>query len=509
MNCDNKRGCVPFYFFEKEWMLLETLVVNYTAREKRYALLKNNRLDKLVVVQPSQESLVGNICLGIVTKVLPGMNAAFVDIGLEKNGYLHGSQLWPSFPSEGKKTAISSLVHQGERLLVQIEKDGTRNKGPRLTGNIEFNGKSIVYMPKGCYIAVSKKLSDPKTRAKWRAFAQKVKSEEEGILFRTACEDFSEEQVLKELEFLRDEYRKAEQASKEMKKPGVLVERNSFLEELRGEMQKMKAGIVACDHLEVRDFLQRANNNKQIEVVTHRDKENIFSAYNLDHELEKALKKMVWLDNGAYLVFDETEALTVIDVNTGKFSGKMEQRDTVVKTNEIAAEEIARQIKLRDIGGIILIDFIDMKEKEDLERIIRKMEAALSYDEKRTRIAGFTSLGILQLTRKRTRVSLSENLTTPCPVCHGTGRVLSAETISFQLERELWEYKNTEDEAVLIDTTTEVKDVFCGHEDIHRHRLEEILGFKILFSITDECRPYYKIRQFGSTKEIQHKVSEK
>lgn len=482
-------------------------MINYWGREKRYALLKHNKIDKLVIKQPSQESSVGNICLGIVTKVLPGMNAAFVDIGQEKNGYLHGSQLGPSFASEGKKPAISSLIHQGERLLVQIDKDGTRNKGPRLTGNIEFNGKSIVYMPKGRYIAVSKKLSDSKIREKWRTFAHEVKNEEEGILFRTACKDFSEEEVLQELGLLRAEYCKAERASRELKKPGVVVERNSFLEEIREEMLKMKAGIVVCDHAEVRDILQQANKNKQIEVVGHREKENVFSANNLDHEVEKALKKIVWLDNGAYLVFDETEALTVIDVNTGKFSGKMDQRDTVVKTNEMAAEEIARQIKLRDIGGIILIDFIDMKEKEDLERIIGRMVTALAADEKRTRIAGFTSLGILQLTRKRTRVSLLENLTSSCPVCHGTGRVLSAETISFQLERELWEFKNGDNEAVLIDTTEEVRKVFCGHEDVHRHRLEETLAFKIFFSITEEGRPFYKIRQFGSIKEIRSKIN--
>lgn len=480
-------------------------MINYSGREKRYALLKHNVVNKLVIVQPSKESSVGNICLGIVTKVMPGMNAAFVDIGLEKNGYLHGSQLEQSIVSDGKKIAITSLVHQGERLLVQIDKDGTRNKGPRLTGNIEFNGQSIVYMPKGRYVAVSKKLTDPKTREKWRVFAQKVKNEEEGILFRTACEDFSEKEVLNELELLREEYHKAVRASHELKKPGIVVERNSFLEEIRQEMLKMKEGIVVCDHAQIRDILYQGNKNKGIEVISHRGKENVFSAYNLDHEVEKALKKIVWLDNGAYLVFDETEALTVIDVNTGKFSGKMDERDTVVKTNEIAAKEIARQIRLRDIGGIILIDFIDMKEQEDLERIIRGMEAALAVDEKRTRIAGFTSLGILQLTRKRTKVSLSENLTSYCPVCHGTGRVLSAETIAFQLERELWEFKNMDNEAVLIDTTEEVKTVFCGHEEVHRHRMEETLGFKLFFSITKEARPYYKIRQFGRIKDIQHK----
>lgn len=489
--------------------MLETLVINYAGREKRYALLSNKKLEKLVIKQPSQDSSVGNICLGIVKKVLPGMNAAFVDIGMEKNGYLHADKIVPASLSEGGKSAISSLVHQGERILVQIEKDATRNKGPRLTGNIEFNGNALVYMPKGHYIAISKKLTDLKTRDKWRAFAQKEKTDREGILFRTACEDYSEEEILKELQLLRQQYQEAEQIAEEGKKPGTVVERNSFLEEIRDEMLKMKAGIVVCDHLEVSASLEQANKNKDVKINYHRQNENVFSVYNLEAELEKALKKMVWLENGAYLVFDEIEALTVIDVNTGKFSGKNTQRDTVLKTNELAAAEIARQIRLRDIGGIILIDFIDMKEKVDHENIIKKMETALLADEKRTRIAGFTSLGILQLTRKRTRVSLSENLTSSCPACHGTGRVLSAETIAFQMERELWDFKYMDHEAVLIETTAETKRVFCGNGDIHRHRLEETLKVKIFFTITDELLPYYKLRQFGSIKEIEHKVSEK
>lgn len=482
---------------------METLVINYACREKRYALLKNNRVEKLVIQQPRKESIVGNIYLGIVTKVLPGMDAAFVCIGLEQDGYLHADKL-SSIPSsiDEKKTSISSLVHQGQRLLVQVDKDATRNKGPRLTANIEFAGNLIVYLPKGHYTAVSKKIADHAVREKWRQFAEKVKEGEEGILFRTACEKYSEEEVIDELDALREQYRKMLQAFKIQKKPGLLLERNTFLEEIRGEMQKMTEGRIICDDHEPIDFLRRINKNEQIGFVYYREKKNIFSAYHVEHELEKALKKIVWLENGAYLVFEETEALTVIDVNTGKFSGKMDQRETIVKTNELAAVEIARQIRLRDLSGIILVDFIGMQDKEDEQRIIKKMEEALSSDDKRTRISGFTSLGILELTRKRTKVSLLENLTSTCPVCHGAGRVLSAETIAFRLERELWEFKGQEAEAVLIESTDEVKNIFCGPEDRHRKQLEGILGFKILFVLTGEMRPFYKITRFGTLTDL-------
>lgn len=481
---------------------METLIIDYVSREKRYAYIKDDIVEKLAILQPAQESAVGNIYLGVVTRVLPGMNAAFVDIGAGQNGYLPADNIPPLQQEDGKTSSIRSLVHQGQRLLVQIEKDATRNKGPRLTGNIEFAGKFIVYMPKGNYTAVSKKIADRIVREKWLKFAEKVKNEEEGILFRTACEHAAEEDVFHELESLRTLYRKLLRDSLDLKKPGLLAERNSFLDAVLQEMLNMKEGIVACNDAGLTSYLRDVNKNERINIFFHHEKKNIFSFYGLNHELEKALKKIVWLRNGAYLVFDETEALTVIDVNTGKFSGKLNQRDTIVKTNEMAAEEIARQIRLRDLSGIILIDFIDMKDKEDEERILAKMKAALARDEKRTKIAGFTSLGILQLTRKRTNVSLLELLTVPCPVCGGSGRVLSPETVAFQLERELWEYKGTDAEAVWIESTEKVKEVFCGPENVHRRRLEEVLGFKIVFTLKESLHPFYNIRRLGNLADV-------
>lgn len=486
---------------------METLVIDCVSREKRFAFIKDGCVEKFVIQQPLQESAVGNIYLGTVTRVLPGMNAAFVDIGTGQNGYLPADNI-PALREDGKTRPLQSLVHQGKRLLVQIDKDPTRGKGPRLTANIEFAGNLIVYMPKGKYTAVSKKITDRNAREKWRNFAEKIKKEEEGLLFRTACEQASEEDVFRELEGLREQYRKLLRDSLELKKPGLLAERNSFLDAIREEMLKMAEGTVICNDAGLTAVLREMNRNKRLKIIFHHEKENIFSAYMLNHELEKALKKMIWLDNGAYLVFDETEAFTVIDVNTGKYSGKWDHRDTIVKTNEAAAEEIARQIRLRDLSGMILIDFIDMKEKEDEERILEKMRAALTPDEKRTHIAGFTSLGILQLTRKRTNRSLSELLTAPCPACNGTGRVLSVETVAFQLERELWEYRGVDAEAVLIESTVEVRKAFCGSEDVHRKRLEDVLGFKIVFIEKESPKPFYYIKRWGDFADIGGSLGE-
>lgn len=490
-------------------MNMNQLIANCVGREKRYAVMKNNKVEKVFIEQPKQHSLVGNIYLGIVTKVLPGMNAVFVNIGEEKQGYLQRDKIPAFFHSsqsekEGKR--LSSFVHQGEKLLVQVEKDATGNKGPRLTGILEFNGPSIVYMPKGCYVAVSKKL-DEEQREKWRKFGSKIKNEEEGILFRTSCKFVTEDAVFQELKMLREKYENLVKHSQMVKGPRILMNRNHFLEKVISEIGKIDEGQVYVDDLKVKKELEKSNQNGQIQFFYHGNQENIFETYGVEGEIHKALKRVVWLENGAYCIFDEAEALTIVDVNTGKYSGKNNLEETVVKTNERAAVEIARQIRLRNIGGMILIDFIDMKKEEDRIKIISLMESQFADDDNRTSIIGFTPLGILQLTRKRTKVSLSEELTTHCPVCEGTGKVLSAESVAFRLERELMEHRRTEYEAVLIETTKEVKEVFVGPQNQYLKHMEEFLGLKCYFSIQEGVKPYYSIRQFGNVEDIYKKIN--
>lgn len=491
---------------------MDTLVINLVGREKRYALLKEKRPEKIVINQPKHESLVGGIYVGTVTKVHPGMNAVFIDIGEEKNGYLHRDKI-PAYvlsaeKIKGEQKNISSYIHQGEKLLVQVEKDATGNKGPRLTGIIEFNGQALVYMPKGGYVAVSRKIEEDATREKWRQFGLDVKTSDEGLLFRTAVINYTEAEIKSELTRLRENYEMLVQITQTMKNPGLVYETNSFIEEIIAEMQKMTAGKVIVDDQEIKHQLTKANENEHIQIDYFAQKENIFSSYRLDHEIEKALNRIVWLENGAYLIFDEAEALTVIDVNTGKYAGKHDIQETVMKTNEWAAIEIARQIRLRDIGGMILVDFIDMKHEIDRTRIVKTMEKSLQMDEKRTRIIGFTPLGILQITRKRTRVSILEALTNKCTVCEGTGRILSADSVAFQLERELWEHRTNDYEAVLIETTREVQSIFSGEQNIHKQRLEEAFGMQFYFLLKEAPKPYYLIRQFGEVGEIEAKAND-
>lgn len=478
---------------------MKRLIVNVLTREKRFALMDGSKVEKLEIKQPRHETLVGNIYLGIVTKVLPGMNAAFVDIGEEKNGYIHRDKLAsfvlaPGLKEEKEKKGISSFIHQGEKLLVQVEKDATGTKGPRLTSIIELSGEHLIYMPKGKYVAVSKKIE---ASEKLRQFGYSIKTEEEGFIFRTSSGTVSGQELLAEIEKLRENARNLTTKSKSMKKAGIAFETEHFFHDIIESIKPF------ADNLEViiddRLFMNKLKAvYPSLSISLHTGSENIFTANDLHGEIEKALKRMVWLSNGAYLVIDEAEALTIFDVNTGKFSGKHDLGDTVLKTNLLAAEEAARQIILRDLAGMILIDFIDMKTEKERREVLEEFSRVLQKDDRQTRIVGFTSLGILQITRKKTKVSLSESLMEKCPVCDGTGKILSSETIAFRLERELYQYRHGDIEKVIIESTEGVKRVFCGEQDVHKKRLEEILGFLIGFKSVEESKPYYKILQLQS-----------
>jgi ribonuclease G len=484
---------------------LEKLIINAVSREKRFAYVRNNTVEKIIFDRPEQRSLVGNIYYGTVTKVLPGMNAAFIDIGEEKNAYIHRDVLAafvlsPERSIDKEKKSVSSFVHQGERLMVQVEKDATGPKGARVTGVIEINGSNLIYMPQGRYVAVSKKIAHEKDHL--RNIGMRLKAEEEGIIFRTSSISASEDEIAEELQRLRIQYAELMEKVSSLKKPAVIYQKDTFTELVLESITEMPSGEVFVDDLSLKKTIELRNPN--LKITYYNGKENIFSVHRIEHEIDKALKRIVWLDNGAYLIFDETEALTIIDVNTGKFSGKNDYQDTVVKTNTLAAIEIARQLKLRDIGGIVLIDFIDMKNENDKRYIQETIEKEFQKDKTRTKIIGFTALGILQLTRKKTKVSLSEALQEKCPVCEGTGRILSAETIAFRLERELLEHRNSDAEAVLIETTREVKEALSKHVEM----LTEWLPFRMYFSIQTSANYYYVVKQFGNHDEIAQKASE-
>ncbi|WP_180954690.1 ribonuclease E/G [Bacillus sp. V5-8f] len=484
---------------------MKKIIVNTTSREKRFAVIENNKLVKLEVVPPSQQSLVGNIYFGKVTKVLPGMDAVFIDFGEEKNGFLHRDHL-PSFQLSNHAEAgpIGKYVRQGEKLLVQVTRDETAGKGAKLTGLIELSTECLVYIHGIDYVGISKKFKDPHSQQKWREAAFQHKRVDEGLIIRTSMEDQGLEIFEKHLTQLRETYEDLRRRSTALKSPALIHSQDSFIERVQNEIGQEQIGEVIIDDFAAYKKLEEwlSLQHTPWRAVYYKGKENIFSEENIQHQLDKLFKKIVWLENGGYLIIDQTEALTVIDVNTGKYTGKTEKEQTMLQTNLQAAKAAANQIRLRNIAGIILIDFINTKDSQHKKAIINVLKEEAKQDEKRTTVVGFTELGILQLTRKRTSQSLSEKLLKTCPCCNGTGRIDSPETIAFRLERELMEHRNRDEEAVWIETSPITAEVLLGEGEAYRPTLEAAIGMKIFVSNTDGLHHSYTIKRFGSSEEI-------
>ncbi len=480
--------------------------MNVNTSEKRIAVVEGKKVLELNIQQPKHKEIVGNIYKGRVIDVLPGMQSAFVDIGLGRNGYIGREQLvaFHLAPPSEKEKSISHFVRQGEEMIVQVTKEGAERKGPKLSGLIEFPGASLVYLPFGNYVAVSRKMKEEEERKRWREFGQTFLQNQEGLIVRTACENQAETKILKELEFGRSRYKTLQDQQKKFKSPSLLFDANNLVDKILLEHRLETIKEIVIDDAQTFQLLKEQLGEEKVSFF--RGKENIFSYYRIEKEIERSLKQMVWIDNGAYLLIEQTEALTIIDVNTGKFQGKENLRDTVFKTNVAAAKEIAFQLNLRDISGIVLIDFIDMKQEDERQKVIQALRSVAKEDRNRVTIHGFTSLGILEITRKKTRKSLSAILQTNCPTCSGTGRIDSAETVVFKLERELWEQGKDHD-AVWIEATEEVKHVFLGAHNEHKKRLEEALSIKIYITESASSQHEYTIRQLGSDEEIKARLN--
>ncbi|MGR3765201.1 Rne/Rng family ribonuclease [Rossellomorea sp. NS-SX7] len=477
---------------------MEEIIVHGKGREKRWVLRKDQKVAGLFTYQPQEETLTGNIYFGKVVKVQKGLGAAFVDIGQNKNGYLHEKDFPQNVAAYHRGDAaipISKCVHEGQKILVQVTKDAAGTKGPKLSAVIELKGEHLVYMPEGHYIAVSKKIDEAERRDLKRT-GKEWKTEAEGAVFRTKASGAGSETLIEELDTLRSRYQALEGLSRRSKAPALLFREDAFYKDLFEQLKTGEGGSIAVDDFECYEHLKgwiEAHYSGKWVMELYQGRENIFQHFGVSSVWKNALKKVVWLDNGAFLLIESTEALTVVDVNSGKFTGKDDLAQTVLKTNKLAAVEMAKQLTLRNISGIILIDFIDMKKETHREEVLRAFSEALQEDSQRTTVLGFTSLGVLELTRKRARPSLNEYLTVPCPVCSGTGRIVSPESKAFQLERELWEYQGTDTAEIVIEGTKDVLDVFAGSERHHLKRLEEALKMKLDLHVINHSHPHYQI----------------
>lgn len=486
------------------------LYFNMATRERRAAVVENNEVVEVMIERPMEDRIVNNIYRGKVVRVLPGMQAAFVDIGREKNGFLYRDDLLSFHLSNEeeevkKKRSISHYVTQGEEILVQVTKEEFGTKGPRLTGVISIPGQYIIYMPEGGYVGVSRSIEDEEEREMWRDVGEAIRKENEGFIIRTACAGKQMDVIKGELHSFRTYWQQIMDEAKQRKAPSLVYQSSSLLERLIRDFSGRHVEEIVIDQFDkymlVKEMLAPYPHLQQV-VRLYRGNENIFSAYGIEKEIEKALHRQVWLKNGAYLMIDQTEALTVIDVNTGKFTGTSSLDDTIRKTNMEAAKEIARQLRLRDISGMIVIDFIDMKNEEDREELLRQLKLECKKDRTKTNILGITELGLVEMTRKKVRQNLLQSLSKQCPTCLGKGVILSDEAQAFKIERSLWEYRNKDIEALVLELPSKIAPVLFGQDGSHLKRLEEALGLRIFVFPNKQLREEtFYIRYVGEVEE--------
>jgi len=466
---------------------MRKIVVHVAHHESRAAIIEDERLVEFYV-EKNTEDLVGNIYIGKVVNVLPGMQAAFIDIGYDKNAFLYVDDAIP--PENGEdarnkpKPSIKEILHEGKQIIVQVKKEAFGSKGPRVTTHVSLPGRYLVYVPTGDYVGVSRRINDEDERNRLKTLGETLKTEEEAVIIRTVAEGISEKLIKRDLQFLRALWNRTMEQTKNAKIPALLYKDLGLVprlvRDLLSDDVKQFAIDDAYEYRRIREIIQFSAPELVERLHLYSGKEHIFEAFHIQAEIDKATKRKVWLKSGGYIILDKTEALTSIDVNTGKFIGHSHLEDTVLKTNTEAAIEIARQLRLRDIGGIIIIDFIDMEQDKHKEKILKVLQDEMRKDRTKSNILGLTQLGLVEMTRKKVRQNLESVILRPCPMCDGVGRVISEEEMSYKIEREIMGYEDhTTIKGLTIEVNPHVASQLIGTNGDNLHRIEKQLGKKI------------------------------
>ena len=448
---------------------MRELIVNIEPLETRIALVEEKRLAELQVERTESPSIVGNIYKGRVDSVIPGMQAAFIDIGFEKNGFLYVSDIAgaegtgdidlddgvPRAKTKAKRARqqpIETMLKKGQYVMVQVVKDRLGTKGARLTNFITIPGRYMVLMPTVSTLGVSRKIESDHERARLKKILQSVRPQQTGLITRTAGEGRSKEEFERDAHYLSTVWDRVKEKYERMNGPGIIREDlGAILRTVRDQFTTEIDALIIDNRQEyerVLSFLDNFDPEMKQNVRLYDKQRPLFDELGIEDEIEKALRRKVFLKSGGYICIDETEALVAIDVNTGKFTGKKQLEDTVFITNMEAAEEIARQVRLRDMGGIIVIDFIDMRIESNKRKLIRQLGDALRKDRAKTTLSEVNELGMIEMTRKRVKHNLVKALSQPCPYCEGSGLVRSVTTIT-------------------LDTLRRLQSLFCTSKDRH------------------------------------------
>lgn len=427
------------------------IIVNAHPLEKRIALLENGKLTELLVEKKDNQDIVGNIYKGVVQDVLPGMGAAFINIGINRTAFLHYTDLGVNYIESEEKSSkiyferirksseIDKVLHRNQEIIVQITKSPINKKGARLGGQISIPGKFLVYIPYQKKVAVSRKFKSNAEKIRVKTIAEEIKEEDVGLIIRTAALNKTKEEFISEYNALKNTWRLMRKQVQYAKAPVCIYNENSIINTLTRDLFTDDVTRLIVDDKKVRDNLVaemsviQPSLAKKIEL--YNEDSPIFDAYGIEREIESIFRSRVNLPSGGNIVIENTEALNSIDINTGSFTGKRNYQETITRTNIEAAIEIARQIRLRDLSGMIIIDFIDMKFEKDQNKVLEALKSETKKDRAKTKVYPFTNLGLVEMTRKRTNSNIVYVSSQHCPYCHGVGRILSQDSVAMKIYR--------------------------------------------------------------------------
>lgn len=507
----------------------EEILINVTPQETRVALVENGVLQEVYIERSQKRGLVGNIYKGHVSRILPGMQAAFIDIGLERTGFLHTSDIVEMADDtvldnqdNPQQSTIDTVLNEGQEILVQVIKDPLGTKGARLTTRLSLPSRYLVFIPDYDNIGISQRIEDEAERERLRNCITHYQSgiarlavgnednvvlhsaareseilDKGGFIVRTAAEGVSEEEIYRDIEFLHKLWESTLASSKNTGAPAIVYEDLPLAIRTMRDLIKTDVERVRIDSKEsyqkVMDFAKQFVPEFLGRIEYYSGEHPILDLYSVEDEIQRALEKKVQLKSGGYLIIDQTEAMTTIDVNTGAFVGHRNLEETIYKTNLEAAQSIARQLRLRNLGGIIIIDFIDMQDPEHRRQVLRALEKHLDRDHSKAIISELTSLGLVQLTRKRTRESLEHILCETCPTCDGRGSLKSKETVCFEIFREvLREVRQFDANKLLVVASQTIVDTLLDDESASVAELEAFIDKPISFQV----EPFYTQEQY-------------
>ncbi|MEN9794948.1 MAG: hypothetical protein RJA17_1488 [Pseudomonadota bacterium] len=490
-------------------VITEEIFLQATPFEARAVRLIQGVVQEIEVERSSQRGHVGNIVMGRVSRVLPGMQAAFIDAGFARTGFLHVADVWQAKLQDGEALEtprpIERVLYEGQQLLVQVMKDPLGSKGARLSTQLSIAGRYLVYLPFDTRpdptsaeprIGISQKIEDPAARdiLKARLLALVPKDEEGSFIARTQAEDASDEALANDIAYLRQRWEEIRNDSREAAPGSVLYrELNLAQRVLRDWVGDRTTRVLVDDPYRIdglRVFAKQYMPSVMPRLENFTGDRPLFELHNIEQEIAAALKRRVDLKSGGYLIIDQTEAMTTIDVNTGGYVSGRSFSETIFKTNLEAAQAIARQLRLRNLGGIILVDFIDMADEAHREQVQEELGHALEQDRTKVRISGFTSLGLVELTRKRTRDSLAQQLSQTCPTCEGQGRIKTAQTICYEILREIARMaKQFQPREFRVMANPEVIERFLEEEAGFLNALIDEIGKPITLSVEGEIPP--------------------